>query len=576
VSRTSCILVENEDQVAPLELIQKIREQNPSAQGMAYAVKGSFEVLPEKSLEPLTADEYFSLRSDTKQIGKIVTWWANDQKEGFDELDVQPFNLLVNEADKPVLVMFAEGDFSPLAKAKDPHTDEYRLHLEVVKMVNELVEQNDGDIGKVLAGMQGSMFGKLLDSFSIGRGVITFLAGDGTIFSRVRGNDRGMEAEWGSVSDAYGWRPASAGPAEDTTLLGPAARLRAMAQAKGAVKAVSTQTDPTKMKTKNVLAFEGATSTSAAAVAAATSGGTGPASAPDETTEPTETVTEPDKPQNGVIGDDGLLHPPAGWASLPKNKQNSKMIQRWYRRNNIGRCPLDWEDAWKKRNELPGVKAGQEPWYSEHELKSMEENRKRSAEENAKKAQAQPTPSQGKFKTFSSAGTALEKGGAVALAPAVKGGTSHIVRPDSPEAKAVMARANNPKYDEEFIQKIHNEWLKDVMNQDPVIKALSFDDAVMITPDEINRLDRPKASPLAVLGFKSYADMRWDQAITDSLIEKCVADKNTRYISDIIHDLKYRVCVLENDKIAKQVVSPDTAGKPVGLAARLKQSLGAA
>jgi hypothetical protein len=456
-SKEGCILVEKVGYGAPLELIQKIISNNPTCGGVAMSFDGSPSIATQAFVELYTAEEWVATRSAMKE-SLCVSWWGSC-KAGFETAEIQPAILLAFEDGQPALVAFTEGSFSRYAKPKTPLGEVHYFNDELRTMVQELnsPKEHNGDISKVLAACEGSLFKKWYNTATDGRAYTLLLAGQLRSTILTQGNDKGLVEEWGEVSNAYGYRNKAA---PDPKLQGPAARLAAMAggyrpPASGQSEKVVAQTSTEKL----MLAAKGVLT------------GVPPqAPAPDTKEEPKEETTE------------GTVYPPdiyiTAWQKA-KNKEEKgtaqQVIYEWYREHNGGVAPSGFKHFLshaKGGSDLPGVKAGQEPW----------------------KPGDADTRSQGSKRDHKAA---LHNIGAGSTPTS----TSNITRASSTQTAALEAVASEGYSDERKMAIVEK-----VLTKDSFMDTLSFDDTKIITLEEIAKLDGPKADPFIIFGEAGVKD----------------------------------------------------------------------
>jgi hypothetical protein len=153
-----------------------------------------------------------------------VFYLANITQNGLTNVkdNVQPFEFITRDADKPddpgsvIVSFFVEGD---LPKHSDPasgHTDEYNFAEDVIfPLLQEIMEDAEGDIGKFIAKLHKPSFEKTLMAYVGHRAAFVFLPleGDAIEFGK---NALGTTLEWGTVSQQLGYGDADQEPAPIT------------------------------------------------------------------------------------------------------------------------------------------------------------------------------------------------------------------------------------------------------------------------------------------------------------------------------------------------------------------------
>lgn len=291
------IVLKEKGQLVPEQYWQKVLDVNKSCSGFALATNGVIELGKLGKVDSLK--ELQELHEAGKEY-QIVNFFGGGNPVSAE--DLQPFVILQKD-NKPVLVVFLEGDFNAYGKTDSAHTNEYHLVNNILMpKAKQLFRLCGEDIGKFMGEIADPVTQNELISAVVPRGTVTLIAGNGMIFSFEKNEDKG-KFPWGWTSNTYGY-------AENTY----------PAKEEGATQAPSSAMSALKDKLlgKKVVAKP----------------------------EPASIIPSKDTAQATVLHSEEV----ARLGSPPKEVQGKGAIKKWYRNNAMnGVLPQNWAE----RPEVP-------------------------------------------------------------------------------------------------------------------------------------------------------------------------------------------------------------------------------
>lgn len=195
--------VKNTKGLIPQELLELILKNNTSGMGVASARIDGFvqSGVGKPVLEELTAFQ-------EQYKDHTILFHFFESVEDMKAEDIQPFIILKDDADKPLLAAFLEGPFD---RHKDDggHTPEYNAAFEYLKdRVEGLYAIARGDMAKFMELMKAAKFKKEVVNV-VGEGnSITLLSSSGELVSY--GEAEKLEKQpWGWFTNTYGYGKAA-------------------------------------------------------------------------------------------------------------------------------------------------------------------------------------------------------------------------------------------------------------------------------------------------------------------------------------------------------------------------------
>lgn len=201
---SGAIVIKKADQLVPEELFKKVLTENKSCYGAATIAEGMIGsgAVPKTG----TIEELMKSQLENKDIP--VVFFFGNFPAGFAKEDMQPYVLLRNAEQEPIVVAFLEGNFPGFEKTDSAHAAEYYVVIdELIPKFQSYFEMVGEDLDKLTKQFEGVMIKKDMDRLIGERGVITLLAANGKI-STFEDNSEGNDFSWGWASKTYGYNGA--------------------------------------------------------------------------------------------------------------------------------------------------------------------------------------------------------------------------------------------------------------------------------------------------------------------------------------------------------------------------------
>lgn len=195
------------DTIPPL-LLLKLHQENQSAMGLVIQTAAGLEVekFDERKSVEHEVKETTSILENTKKFHRMLCFCAFPDK--FDKAEVQPWIILKDSKEKPILVVACEGDFSDYVNPGEGHSEFYNLvHEHLGPKLESLYKFGGNDPKKLNEFLRSSTFHDELDLLFNERGVFEFMPAEGEPFA-YGDNKIGGEFGWGRASNIYGYTEA--------------------------------------------------------------------------------------------------------------------------------------------------------------------------------------------------------------------------------------------------------------------------------------------------------------------------------------------------------------------------------
>ena len=197
------ILVKNQKFLIPDDLLAKTVELNKTAAGCALVMPGNKYIDIDAGIGAIPLSDAKKAQEAFKEA-TVLFWYVNAPSGAFLKEDLQPFVLIRDSNEKPILVAFLEGDFSAYKELDSSHTNEFfAIQKHILPKFTKLYGFVGNNIDKLMAELDDPVIrGELIQNAGT-RGTITFLAGTGQI-STFHNNDLKRDYVWGWTSNAFG------------------------------------------------------------------------------------------------------------------------------------------------------------------------------------------------------------------------------------------------------------------------------------------------------------------------------------------------------------------------------------
>lgn len=201
-------VVKNKNEIVPDDVLSKCLEKNKSFFGLARAAEGKLIIVRQKfspESTPLTVEDLNKIQNNPEyKSEQLVMFFGNADLVG--EPDMQPFVLLEDSDNDPILAMFMDGNFEEFKKTGSARPPEVFAFEEYFKpKLKKLGLYHDFDLNKIMDEIKSSDTSRdYVKTMCGNRGSISFLSGNGRVISlSVKGDVSSKKTSWGWISDTY-------------------------------------------------------------------------------------------------------------------------------------------------------------------------------------------------------------------------------------------------------------------------------------------------------------------------------------------------------------------------------------
>lgn len=191
------------NETVPDALLIKLFSENRSAYGLV--VREGTVINIEKFDEQDSVEEEVTEMRDifnrTKSHYRQICLSALPEK--FDKSEIQPWVILKDSKDQPILLVSCEGDFSK--HTKEGQSEFFTLVNDYLgPKIEGLYKMVGNDPKKLMDYLRSKEFATDLEQVYGHRGVFEFMPAEGEPFAHGK-NELGLEAQWGRASNVYGY-----------------------------------------------------------------------------------------------------------------------------------------------------------------------------------------------------------------------------------------------------------------------------------------------------------------------------------------------------------------------------------
>lgn len=202
------------NETVPKALLIKLFSENRSAMGLVVRDGTSIDIERFTTMVSVEdeVEEMIGILDKTKKLHRQINLHALPEK--FEAYEVQPWTILKDSKDKPILLVSCEGDFFKFAK-KGQSEFFTLVNDHLGPKIEDLYKLLGNDPKKLMEYLRGKVFADDLALLHGERGVFEFMPAEGEPFAHGT-NKIGLEATWGRASNVYGYTEAvqEAGTAE--------------------------------------------------------------------------------------------------------------------------------------------------------------------------------------------------------------------------------------------------------------------------------------------------------------------------------------------------------------------------
>lgn len=194
------------NETIPSALLQKLLSENRSA--VSFTVRDGTDLDVEKfaEVDSIEAElkEWTGILEKTKTKHRQICFFAFPEK--FNAFEIQPWIILKDSKDKPLLLLSCEGDFHKFTK--EGQSEFFTLVNDTLgPKIESLYKLLGNDPKKLMDYLRSTDFAADLDLMYGERGVFEFFPEEGEPFAHGK-NEIGGEFAWGRASNIYGYTEA--------------------------------------------------------------------------------------------------------------------------------------------------------------------------------------------------------------------------------------------------------------------------------------------------------------------------------------------------------------------------------
>lgn len=209
------IIAVNPNETVPDALLIKLFSENRSAMGLVVRDGTSIDIEKFAEMDSVE-DEVKEMRGileNTKKHHRMLCLSA--LPAGFNKAEIQPWVIIKDSKDKPILVVACEGDFPKHCLVKDQSEFFTLINDYLGPKIESMFKLLGNDPKKLMDYLRSKDFAAELELVYSERGVFEFMPAEGEPFAHGK-NKIGLEATWGRASNVYGYTEAvlEAGTAE--------------------------------------------------------------------------------------------------------------------------------------------------------------------------------------------------------------------------------------------------------------------------------------------------------------------------------------------------------------------------
>lgn len=193
----------------PETLLAKLVAENKSGFGFAIKQGDKLEVekfprLEEKDKLLTSGSLLINIMENTKKFPVMFTF-HDIQSAEYDEDEIQPYTVLKDSKNQPLLCVCVEGDFPNFANNEEGFSEAYCLVNEWLgPKIEGMYKLLGNSPQKLVEYLRTEQFASDFNQVIGHRGCLAFMPVHGDQFILEK-NEIGLEGSWGSVSNAYGY-----------------------------------------------------------------------------------------------------------------------------------------------------------------------------------------------------------------------------------------------------------------------------------------------------------------------------------------------------------------------------------
>lgn len=193
----------------PGKQLEAIMTAYPSCWGYAAPLKSSktgkpvMRVAATKLPQGFSAKDIQDMKAQMEVAPEMMEFFGGFTNPDTDEVCLQPFPVLEDASGNVTLCLFMEGDFDHWAEEDEPNlTPEYICYRDkIAPLIAKLETTCKGDLSAILKELDDPVYKDILEGTYAERGVMYFLANNGSSQMIEGGNTFRKDEDWGSTSN---------------------------------------------------------------------------------------------------------------------------------------------------------------------------------------------------------------------------------------------------------------------------------------------------------------------------------------------------------------------------------------
>lgn len=196
------IVIKGAGQLIPEAYINILTDRRKSGVGVASAS-------PEQMLlsvcgDALATADVMAAQEEGKEFPAVFYFASHPDKANVD--DIQPYVLLKDDKDQPLVLGFVEGNFSEYADEKSERADGFHLAMTyLIPKISQFYNMVGHDIGRLEQELRSPIVSTEMKRLPSARGAIVLMLRNGACIDYNKDNMLGGTFPWGWTSDTLGY-----------------------------------------------------------------------------------------------------------------------------------------------------------------------------------------------------------------------------------------------------------------------------------------------------------------------------------------------------------------------------------
>lgn len=195
MSYKTIIGVKNAGHIVPESVSQELIKNFSSSVCIVLAQDNQ---LMYQRFEKLTLETWQTLQEEAKDM-EVAFAFSSLPAAGHSVESLQPFVLLKNHSDIPIVLGVLSGEFNTITPPKSSHSGEYHASQKLAAKLSKVFNKHT-ELEKFIGELDGEDFGEYMELLMQPKGIATLITTDGTIMT-YSANAEGNEFEWGAISE---------------------------------------------------------------------------------------------------------------------------------------------------------------------------------------------------------------------------------------------------------------------------------------------------------------------------------------------------------------------------------------